>query len=187
MNSTQLLQKLKTQKIILASVESCTGGRIADQITDIAGISEHFWGSWIVYDVTAKLTIGVDASTIKQYGVVSSQTALGLAENGLKKLTDVLEHSDPTTIGVIQPWKTLAVVSTTGIAGPSGGTAQKPVGLCYSAVAILHSGQTLDHLISRALEIQAPSGLSRVQYKEYFAQKTLEFLTDCLQKESSES
>lgn len=174
----QLAQLLKSQQIVVASVESCTGGKIADHITDVSGVSENFWGSWVVYDNTAKIELGVPSEIIAQHGAVSTPTAVGLALSGLKKLSAILTQSDALMLGVTQSWKKLAVVSTTGIAGPTGGTPEQPVGLCYVGVAILEGSET----VTQSLKIQAPAGLTRIEYKNHFAQKAIEFLLQCLSK-----
>lgn len=178
---TQLVQLLRSRGIVLASVESCTGGMIADQITNIAGASEHFWGSWIVYDSSAKAALGVSAQTISQHGAVSSETAHSLAENGLRQLFNALKDSDAKLITLQRPWKTLAVVSTTGIAGPSGGTPEKPVGLCHIGIAIANVGQETTPAV-QSFKIEAPAGQSRIEYKTYFTEKALAFLLESLRK-----
>jgi PncC family amidohydrolase len=109
----------KTGKFLtIGTVESATGGRIADRITNVAGSSDYFKGSVVAYSNEAKIALlGVKKATIKNYGVVSVQTAEEMAQGGRKLLgVDVC-------------------VSDTGVAGPSGGTPQKPVGLFYLGLA----------------------------------------------------
>jgi nicotinamide-nucleotide amidase len=102
----------------LAVAESCTGGLVAERITSIPGSSRAFLGGAVVYSNELKtLYAGVDAALIAQYGAVSSQVAKAMAE-GIRKKTGA-------TIGL----------AVTGIAGPAGGTEEKPVGLVYIAVA----------------------------------------------------
>ena len=109
----------------LATVESCTGGLVAKSITDVPGASEVFEGGLITYSNEAKTVMaGVSESLLKEHGAVSEQVARVLAENGLARTrADV-------------------VVAVTGIAGPSGGSKQKPVGLVYIAVAV-RGGKTM--------------------------------------------
>jgi nicotinamide-nucleotide amidase len=102
----------------LAVAESCTGGLVAERITRIPGSSRAFLGGAVVYSNELKTTFaGVDASLIAQYGGVSSQVAKAMAD-GIRKKTGA-------TTGL----------AVTGIAGPGGGTEEKPVGLVYIAVA----------------------------------------------------
>jgi len=107
-------RKLMEQKLTIACAESCTGGMFAAALTDIAGISECFDRGIVTYSNEAKIQeLGVNPETLKQYGAVSEQTALEMAE-GVRRISG-------TDIGI----------SVTGIAGPGGGTEEKPVGLVY--------------------------------------------------------
>lgn len=177
----ELLKVLKSRRVVMASVESCTGGMIADEITHISGASENFWGAWVVYDSSAKTALGVPAQIISAHDAVSRETAESLAEHGLKQLSKSLRESKPEMITLQKAWRKLAVVSTTGIAGPGGGTPDRPVGLCYVGVAIADSTQNAAPLI-KSMEIMAPAGHSRLEYKTYFQAKALEFLTRCLEE-----
>jgi len=109
----------KTGKwLTIGTVESATGGRIADRITNVPGSSDYFKGSVVAYsnDIKTALT-GVKKTTLEDYGAVSEQTALEMAQGGRKLLNvDIC-------------------VSDTGIAGPSGATPEKPVGLFYLGLA----------------------------------------------------
>jgi nicotinamide-nucleotide amidase len=102
----------------LAVAESCTGGMVAERITSIPGSSRVFLGGAVVYSNELKnIFAGVDPALIAQHGAVSAQVAKAMAD-GIRKKTGA-------TIGL----------AVTGIAGPGGGTEQKPVGLVYIAVA----------------------------------------------------
>jgi nicotinamide-nucleotide amidase len=102
----------------LAVAESCTGGMVAERITSIPGSSRAFRGGAVVYsDELKTLFAGVDPALIAQHGAVSAQVAKAMAE-GIRKKTGA-------TTGL----------AVTGIAGPGGGTEEKPVGLVYIAVA----------------------------------------------------
>jgi len=105
----------ETGKLLtIGAVESATGGRIADRITNVPGSSDYFKGSVVAYSNEVKIALlGVKKVTIENYGAVSEQTALEMAQGG-RKLLDVD-----------------ICVSDTGIAGPSGATPEKPVGLFY--------------------------------------------------------
>lgn len=109
----------KTGKsLTIGAVESATGGRIADRITNVPGSSDYFKGSVVAYSNEVKIALlGVKKATIENYGAVSEQTALEMAQGG-RKLLDVD-----------------ICVSDTGIAGPSGDTPGKPVGLFYLGLA----------------------------------------------------
>ncbi|MCX6166102.1 MAG: nicotinamide-nucleotide amidohydrolase family protein [Ignavibacteriae bacterium] len=105
---------LLKNKLTLAVAESCTGGLLASKITDISGSSKYFLGSVCSYSNESKINIlNVNKETLEKYGAVSEETAMEMAENVRKKF-----GSD---IGL----------STTGIAGPTGGTDLKPVGLVW--------------------------------------------------------
>jgi nicotinamide-nucleotide amidase len=102
----------------MGTVESATGGRIADRITNVPGSSDYFKGSVVAYSNEAKIAlVGVKRKTLENYGAVSEQTALEMARGG-RKLLDVD-----------------ICISDTGIAGPSGATPEKPVGLFYLGLA----------------------------------------------------
>ncbi len=102
----------------IAVAESCTGGLIAHRITNVSGSSDYFESGVVSYSNEAKMELlHVPEETIKTYGAVSSKTAIAMAE-GIRKLRN-------TSIGV----------GVTGIAGPTGGTATKPVGLVYIALS----------------------------------------------------
>ena len=102
----------------LASAESCTGGVIASKFTAMSGASEYFWGGVVSYDNSVKENVlGVSRHNLETYGAVSEQVARQMAE-GVRRLCG-------TTYGV----------ATTGVAGPTGGSPEKPVGTVWVAVA----------------------------------------------------
>jgi len=109
----------KTRKsLTIGTVESATGGRIADRITNVAGSSDYFKGSVVAYSNEVKIALPeVKKATLEKYGAVSEQTAVEMAQGG-RKLLDVD-----------------ICVSDTGIAGPEGDTPEKPVGLFYLGLA----------------------------------------------------
>ncbi len=110
-------QKLAQQKKTIAVAESCTGGTLAKLLTDIPGASRYFTHGWVTYSDSAKNSeLGVPAGLIEKHGAVSDQVAQAMAQGARKRAgTDF-------AIGV------------TGIAGPTGGSAQKPIGLVYISV-----------------------------------------------------
>jgi nicotinamide-nucleotide amidase len=102
----------------IGTAESCTGGFVANQIVNIPGSSQYFEGSVVSYSNAVKINIlGVSRETLEDYGAVSEQTAKEMAEGARRAL------------------KTTYAISTTGIAGPDGGTAEKPVGTVWIACA----------------------------------------------------
>jgi PncC family amidohydrolase len=169
-----VIHKLKSEKIILCTIESCTGGLIANLLTDVSGASEVFWGSWVTYDNSAKIQLGVSEQTLTTHGAVSPEIATELALNGLRSLEKALKGV--TSSSLTQP-KRLIALSTTGIAGPHGGTPKKPVGLCYSSIISADkTSESYTESMPKTHSIQAASGLSRIQVKNYFAQKALELV-----------
>ncbi|MBA7657510.1 putative competence-damage inducible protein [subsurface metagenome] len=110
-------KKLSQQKKTIAVAESCTGGCLAKLLTDIPGASGYFTCGWVTYSNSAKTSeLGVGADLIEKYGAVSEQVACAMAQGARKKA------------------RTDFAISITGIAGPSGATEQKPVGLVYISV-----------------------------------------------------
>ena len=114
-----LVEKLKEKQMKTAVAESCTGGLISQKITAVSGSSEVFDCGICSYSNTIKAKVlGVDETVLQTLGAVSSEVAIQMAD-GVKKLAE----SD-------------VAVSTTGIAGPTGGTPQKPTGLVYIGIAL---------------------------------------------------
>ena len=111
---------LKTRSFVLALAESCTGGMVAQAVTSVAGSSAWFDRGFVTYSNQAKIDmLGVSAETLENFGAVSEQTAAEMALGCLK--ASALKHSQAHIAG-----------SITGIAGPDGGTADKPVGtVCF--------------------------------------------------------
>lgn len=113
------LEACKVAGKMLATVESCTGGLIAASLTEIAGSSAVVEAGFVTYSNDAKTRlVGVPSSLIEQHGAVSQEVAIAMAEGGL--------------------WRCAAdiVVSVTGVAGPGGGSDEKPVGTVHMACAI---------------------------------------------------
>ena len=102
----------------IGTAESCTGGFVASQLTNIPGSSKYFQGSVVSYSNAVKMSVlGVSRDTLEDFGAVSEQTAREMAEGARKVLN------------------TTYAISTTGIAGPDGGTPEKPVGTVWIACA----------------------------------------------------
>ena len=102
----------------LAIAESCTGGLVSDRITDVSGSSDYFMGGMVTYSNASKAKhLGIPLCYIKRYGAVSPQVA--------KKMAQGVRKTFNTTFGL----------STTGVAGPTGGTKRSPVGRVFIALA----------------------------------------------------
>jgi nicotinamide-nucleotide amidase len=112
--ATAVLDRYRAAGLKLATAESCTGGLIAAALTEIAGSSDVVERGFVTYSNEAKTELlGVPAALIAEKGAVSAEVAEAMAQGALAQ-----SHAD-------------AAVSVTGIAGPGGGTAEKPVGLVY--------------------------------------------------------
>ena len=109
---------LKAAGLTLATAESCTGGLIGHLLTEVAGSSDYYLGGLVSYsDALKRNELGVPPEMLEKHGAVSAQTAVAMAQ------------------GARARYATDVAVAATGIAGPSGGSAAKPVGLTYVAVA----------------------------------------------------
>ncbi len=159
------LTRLKTEKKIasilrkknwqLSIAESCTGGLVSSRMTDLSGSSEYITVNFVTYSNDAKVKyLGVNETTLKDYGAVSSQTAEEMV-NGLAKKTgcDV-------------------ALATTGIAGPTGGSETKPVGTVFVGVKIKQT------VVVKRFNLN-PS-YSRIRMKRKFTKHALEFLLEQL-------
>ena len=117
-DATGIVRLLSRRKETLALAESCTGGLIANQITNVSGASKMFKGGIVAYSNEAKEKfLGVRARTLSQHGAVSEQVAAEMAAGARKRF-----DAD-------------YAIAVTGIAGPTGGTREKPTGTVFIAVA----------------------------------------------------
>jgi nicotinamide-nucleotide amidase len=113
-----VIDLLRERRKTVATIESCTGGLLAHRLTNVPGASEVFLQGFVTYSNEAKSrAVGVDPQLIKQHGAVSHQVAVAMAIGGLAEAGATY------------------ALATTGIAGPGGGTAEKPVGTVYIALA----------------------------------------------------
>lgn len=109
---------LEAKKLSLSTAESCTGGGIAALITSVPGSSDYFKGGIVAYSNEVKMSLlDVSAETLEMCGAVSRETVVEMAKGAMKRL------------------KTDCAIATSGIAGPGGGTPEKPVGTIWIAVA----------------------------------------------------
>lgn len=117
--ATLIGAKLRARRLMLTTAESCTGGWVAQAITAIAGSSDWFERGFVTYSNAAKMEmLRVKADTLRVHGAVSEETAREMA-------TGALAHS-----------RAQVAVAITGIAGPSGGSPEKPVGMVCFAWAV---------------------------------------------------
>ena len=144
----ELGQILKDKKLTISTAESCTGGLVSSRLTDISGSSEYVKLNFVTYANEAKNSVlGVSWDILNNFGAVSEQCAKAMAD-GLQNVTgcDV-------------------ALCTTGIAGPTGGTSDKPVGLMYTSVKY--------NDIVTVKEIRLPESTPRVEMKQKFADEAL--------------
>ncbi|MBQ3030457.1 MAG: CinA family protein [Agathobacter sp.] len=118
MKEHTLLDLLEKYNLKIATAESCTGGLVASVLCDISGISKYFEEGFVTYSENAKMkNLGVLPETIETYGVVSCEVAEEMA------------------IGACKSANANCAVATTGVAGPTGGTEENPVGtVCFACV-----------------------------------------------------
>jgi PncC family amidohydrolase len=161
----QLLREYqaKTGKLLtIGTVESATGGRISDKITNVPGSSDYYKGSIVSYTNEAKTdVVGVKKQTLKKHGAVSSETAIEMAKGGRKLLNvDIC-------------------ISDTGIAGPTGATPGKPVGLFYLGISAKDTNMAKMHQFqgNREQNKQKAAEMALTLLKE-FLQKCLSDVTD---------
>lgn len=130
-DAVALLAACRAKAFTLATAESCTGGLLSALLTEIPGSSDVFTHGFITYANAAKTAIlGVNPALITQHGAVSEPVARAMAEGALRASGAAL------------------AVAITGVAGPGGGTAAKPVGLVYIAVATRAGTQAMAHHFS---------------------------------------
>jgi nicotinamide-nucleotide amidase len=141
--------RLREKGWTLAIAESCTGGLICDRITNISGSSDYFEGGMVTYSNESKAEyLGVPSNDIKKYGAVSPQVA--------KKMAQGVRKAFHTTFGL----------STTGVAGPTGGTKRSPIGRVFIGLA---DGKRMR---VKKLDLKG----SRQEIKKEAAEKGLQFL-----------
>ena len=127
---------LKSKNLSLSTAESCTGGSIAALVTSVPGSSEYFNGGIVAYSNEVKMSLlHVSAETLEKYGAVSRETVIEMVKGAMKAL------------------KTDCAVATSGIAGPGGGTAEKPVGTVWIAAAYKNEICTMKQETDRGREM----------------------------------
>lgn len=150
----RLREVLSARGLKLAAAESCTGGLVADRITNIPGASEYFMGGVVAYAYEAKVNIlGVSWDTLHAHGAVSEETVREMAR-GAQKIFGVD-----------------IAVSVSGIAGPGGGLPEKPVGLAWFGLST-NTGEWARHFIWDG---------DRVKNKQLSSEAALQFILDYLE------
>jgi PncC family amidohydrolase len=143
----------------LAVAESCTGGLVGHRLTNVAGASTYYMGSVTAYAYEAKVRLlGVHWETLERYGAVSKETVLEMASG--------VRHALAADIGV----------AVSGIAGPGGGTPEKPVGLTWFGLSADGVDEAWSHIWKG----------NRVQIKEQSAEQVLRLLADFLMESGEE-
>ena len=155
-----VVELLRTNSLYLATCESCTGGMVASKIIDVPGASDVFKEGFVTYSNKAKRSrLGVKKSTLVKYGAVSEQTAKEMVK------------------GCAAAAKANVTVSTTGIAGPDGGTDEKPVGLVYIGCSVCGKTRVVkynfdgDRMEIRSRATSAALALLRMCVLEYYSEK----------------
>ncbi len=129
-------EKLTQQGKTIAVAESCTGGTLAKLLTDVPGATKYFTQGWVTYSNTAKISqLGISADLISKHGAVSQEVAEAMALSAKKEA------------------KTDFAIGITGIAGPAGGSKQKPVGLVYICVCSDNKCETERVVFSHGREV----------------------------------
>ncbi len=149
-----LREAMRVRGLTLAAAESCTGGLVADRITNVSGSSEYFPGGVVAYAYEAKVNLlGVSWDTLNVHGAVSAETVLEMAR-GARKIFNA-------DIGI----------SVSGIAGPTGGLPEKPVGTTWFGL-VTGKGEWTRHFIWDG---------DRIQNKHYSSEAALQFVVDYLE------
>lgn len=118
-----LFTELKRRGLFLVTAESLTGGLIAKYITDVPGASDVFWGGWVTYSAEAKShLLHVPRDVLDSFGIVSAETACAMARGALDSASSCSKRHG-------------YALAVTGLAGPSGGSVELPVGTVFVACA----------------------------------------------------
>lgn len=154
MDISDIVSMLSAKGFTVATAESCTGGMIASTIVDVPGASDCFNEGYVTYSNEAKMkNLGVKDSTLMVHGAVSVETVTEMAKGVRKKAS--------ADFGI----------SSSGIAGPGGGSPQKPVGLVYLGCAYGHDE-------CKVLELHLKG--SRTEVRKAATNKAIELLATCL-------
>ena len=153
----ELVEILTKKQYKITTAESCTGGLVAATIVNVSGASEVFQAGFVTYANEAKdKVVGVKSESLQCFGAVSEKSAKEMA------------------IGCAAHAKAQVGISTTGIAGPGGGTAEKPVGLVYIGCAVRSNVYVEKNVFSG----------DRQQVRRQAADRAIGFALECIKKES---
>lgn len=148
----EIVELLRRKGLTIGTVESASGGLISHMLTNVSGSSDYYKGSVISYSNEVKIrVVGVKEEALKKYGAVSHEVAKEMAEGGRRLLNvDIC-------------------VADTGIAGPTGGTTTKPVGLFYIGLAHKYGAQSRKHIFhgEREQNKQSAADAALEWVKEY--------------------
>ena len=154
---------LRKRGLKLVAAESCTGGLVGHLVTNVPGSSDYYLGSVTAYAYEAKeRLLGVRRETLDQHGAVSAEVALEMAR-GVRQ-----------ALAADFPLARMVGISVTGIAGPGGGTPQKPVGLVWIGLSAANYERAYRYLWQG----------NRLENKEYSAREALVLLLDYLRDET---
>ena len=162
MTRQEILEQLKSilikNNLSLSSAESCTGGLVSSYLTDISGSSKFIFQNFVTYSNDAKMKfLNVKKDTLDKFGAVSEQTAYEMS-------LGLFNYAD-------------CAVATTGILGPTGGSKEKPVGLCYISVGCKGKIKVIKYLSPKA------TTSDRCEIKKDIARYAIEELLDFLKNE----
>ena len=146
---------LKEHSLVISVAESCTGGLLSSRLTDISGSSEYIRANFVTYSNESKMTLlDVKDETLRIYGAVSEQCAREMSE------------------GLYRKTKADIAISTTGLAGPTGATETKPIGLMYVGITNRYK--------SVVQQFKLNPKFDRIRMKQEFTQCALQMLLDSL-------
>lgn len=151
----EIAQILFNNSMVISTAESCTGGLLSSRLTDVSGSSLYTKLNFVTYSNDVKQSLlGVSAETLEKYGAVSKECAVEMA------------------VGLHSRTNADVVICTTGIAGPTGGTPTKPVGLMYVAIKSKYKAVVQEFRLNPKIK--------RTKMKYKFTQCALEMLLDFL-------
>lgn len=159
MTEHTLLDLLEKYNLKIATAESCTGGLVSGVLCDIAGISKYFEEGFVTYSEDAKIkNLGVLPETIESYGVVSCEVAEEMA------------------IGACKSANANCAIATTGIAGPTGGTEENPVGtVCFACVV-------KDQVLTERMIFEGTRMEIRMQAAMYAIEMLCDYIETCYEE-----
>jgi len=159
--SEQIGKVLREKGLFLVTAESCTGGLLGHLITEVPGSSDYYLGGFVAYSNEAKMRfLGVSPETLVKYGAVSEQTVCEMASGARRAFAG------------IQPEENIIAVAISGVAGPDGGTKEKPVGTVWIGL----EGSGISYLEKFLFE------RSRSAIKEHSAFQAIQMIFDVIKK-----